>query len=126
MVAAPPPIAIPAEISPTVPFPVTTDMVLLAISVVPEEAVETAIPTAEKFPEFETVPILLFVIVAFITSLPAVVVARKVLPNPQLIAILSGEPVPEILEIVFPDITTPLSKPTQIPPFTAAVVFMRF
>ncbi|RYY88810.1 hypothetical protein EON63_01715 [archaeon] len=51
-------------------------IILLAIVVVPEVAADTPIPAAENVPLLIMLPIILLVIVAFVTSFPELVVAE--------------------------------------------------
>src|SRR4051812_17225014 len=88
---------------------------LFAIVDVPEVAEASPTPTAEKVPLLTTVPTMLLVIVALVTSSPAAVLAEKPV-NPALIPKTSGEDVCDMPEMLFPEIVMLFSKPTRIPP----------
>ena len=64
----------PAPISLAVPLANASEMMLLAINVVPEVTEATAIPDTPKVLPPRILPIVFFVIVAPVTSLPVVVV----------------------------------------------------
>ena len=111
---APPPIKIPTLKSPDVPFADTPLIMLLAIKLVPEVAGATKIPQAEKVPVLRTEPIIFFVTVALVTSLPVkVLVEIPVVPSE--IPNTSGKLVCAIPPTLLAEMVMLFSNPTRIP-----------
>ena len=105
---------IPAVKSGDVPFEVTPEIMLLVMLLAPNEHDTTITPAVLLVPLQATDPIKFLLILALTTSFPVSVevekeVVPKEIPNPS----------DELLipETLFPEITTPSSKPTRMPPF---------
>ena len=109
----PPPSTMPAAMSGEVLLCDTPEIMLLAITEVPEDAELKAIPNEVFVPVPITLPITLFVIVALVTSFATVVVPVYEVPIPALIAARSL--VPLISEIVLQLMVKVFSKPVRIP-----------